>query len=45
MKDGLPQVIDIWMEKIRRGWKIEDCPSPAVRKELRRRLNGKKDEN
>ena len=39
MKDGLPQVIDVWEEKIRRGWKIEDVPSEAIRKELRRRLN------
>lgn len=38
MKDGLPQVIDIWMEKIRRGWKIEDAPNEAIRKELRERL-------
>ena len=38
-KNGLPQVIDIWMEKIRRGWKIEDFPaSEAVKKELRKRL-------
>lgn len=45
MKDGLPQVIDIWMEKIRRGWLIKDAPNEAIRKELRKRLNGKKDEN
>jgi len=40
-KDGLPQMIDIWEEKIRRGWKIEDCPSPSIRKELIRRLEKK----
>ena len=38
MKDGLPQVIDIWMEKVMRGWKIEDAPSEAIRKELRKKL-------
>jgi len=37
-KNGLPQVIDIWMEKIRRGWKIKDAPNEAIRKELRKRL-------
>ena len=42
-KDGLPQEIDVWEEKIRRGWKIEDCPSPSIRKELRKRLGIKKD--
>lgn len=35
----LPQVIDIYEEKIRRGWKIEDAPNEAIRKELRKRLN------
>jgi hypothetical protein len=46
MKDGLPQAIDIWWSKVENyGWKIKDCPSPAIRKELRRRLNDKKNEN
>lgn len=33
------QVIDIWLEKIRRGWKIEDAPNEELRKELRKRLD------
>ena len=39
------RVIDVWLEKIRRGWKIKDAPNGAIRKELRRRLNKKKNEN
>ena len=43
MKEGLPQVIDIWMSKVQNyGWKIEDAPNEAIRKELRKRL-GKED--
>jgi len=40
--DSYPKVIDIWLEKIRRGWKIENAPNEAIRKELRRRLNQEK---
>lgn len=32
------RIIDIWLEKIRRGWKIEDAPNEEIRKELRKRL-------
>jgi len=32
------RIIDIWLEKVRRGWKIEDAPNEAIRKELRKRL-------
>ena len=28
-------ILDIWLEKIRRGWKIEDAPSEAIREALR----------
>ena len=31
-------VIDIWLEKIRRGWKIEDAPNKEIREELKKRL-------
>ena len=36
-------IIDIWLEKIRRGWKIEDIPEEykELRKELRKRLEEK----
>ena len=36
-------IIDIWLEKIRRGWKIEDIPEEykELRKELRKRLEDK----
>lgn len=45
MKDGLPQVIDIWMSKVQQyGWKIEDVPNEAIRKELRKRLGIKEKE-
>jgi len=30
--------LDIWLEKIRRGWKIEDVPNEEIKKELRKRL-------
>lgn len=43
--DNYPKVIDIWLEKIRRGWKIKDAPNEAIRKELRKRLDGKENEN
>jgi len=36
------RVIDVWLEKIRRGWKIEDAPNEAIRKELRKRLEKQK---
>ena len=36
--DYYPKVIDVWLEKIRRGWKIEDAPNESIRKELRKRL-------
>ena len=37
------KIIDIWLEKIRRGWKIEDIPKKygELRKELRKRLGEK----
>ena len=42
MKDGLPQVIDIWMSKVQNyGWKIEDAPNEVIKKELRKRLRSK----
>ena len=25
-------IIDIWLEKLRRGWKIEDAPNEAIKK-------------
>jgi len=28
-------IIDIWLEKIRRGWKIEDAPNEEIGNELR----------
>ena len=28
-------IIDIWLEKIRRGWKIEDVPNEEIREALR----------
>ena len=33
----LLKVIDVWLEKIRRGWKIKDAPNEAIRKELRKK--------
>jgi len=31
-------IIDIWLEKIRRGWKLEDAPNEEIKNELRRTL-------
>jgi len=31
-------ILDIWLEKIRRGWKIDDAPNEEIREALRRRL-------
>jgi len=28
-------IIDIWLEKIRRGWKIKDVPNGEIREVLR----------
>ena len=28
-------IFDIWLEKIRRGWKIEDVPNGEIREALR----------
>ena len=27
-------IIDIWLEKLRRGWKIEDVPNEAIREAI-----------
>ena len=31
-------VLDIWFEKIRRGWKIDNAPNRTIKKELRKIL-------
>jgi len=31
-------ILDIWLEKIRRGWKIEDAPNEEIREALKKRL-------
>jgi len=31
-------IIDIWLEKIRRGWKIEDAPNEEIREALKDKL-------
>jgi len=28
-------IIDIWLEKIRRGWSVEDAPNEEIREALR----------
>ena len=28
-------IIDIWLEKLRRGWKIEDVPNEEIREALK----------
>jgi len=28
-------IIDIWLEKLRRGWKIDDAPNKEIREALR----------
>ena len=32
-------IIDIWLEKIRRGWKIEDVPNEAIKEAVKMELH------
>ena len=33
------KIIDIWLEKIRRSWKIEDVPNEEIREELKKEID------
>jgi len=31
-------ILDIWLEKIRRGWSLDDAPNEEIREALKKRL-------
>jgi len=45
VKEMTITILDIWLEKIRRGWSVDDAPNEEIREALRRRLNALKNNN